>query len=89
MDFSGNPVDKDFCQGQFIDTMKCECEKKFEWTKWSITDLSINEIVQQRSEIVLRKGDIRPKNEQRVLPLKYCDQCGGNTFNFNGKNFLL
>lgn len=88
-DLDGNPVDKEFCQGDFINTIKCECKKTFEWTDWSITDLNMNEVVEQRTEIVMHKNNIMPRNEQRVVSLKYCDHCGGYVYNFKKKDFLI
>ena len=69
--------------------MKCECKKHIEWTDWFISDLNTNEIVEQRNEIVMHKNNILPKNEQRVVSLKYYDNCGGHTYNFKGKDFLM
>nr|XP_046909276.1 semaphorin-5A-like isoform X1 [Dermatophagoides farinae]XP_046909278.1 semaphorin-5A-like isoform X1 [Dermatophagoides farinae] len=89
LDFNGNAVDNGFCQGPYIETMKCECKKHIEWTDWFISDLNTNEIVEQRNEIVMHKNNILPKNEQRVVSLKYCDNCGGHTYNFKGKDFLI
>lgn len=104
LDFNGNAVDNDYCQGPYLETIKCECNKKslalasslssassksIQWTDWFINDLNMNEIVEQRNEIIMIKNNELPKHEQRVVSLKYCDNCGGHLYRFKGKDFLM
>ncbi|KAF7495713.1 Semaphorin-5A [Sarcoptes scabiei] len=89
IDENGNPVDKDFCQGSFIESIKCERTKTVKWTDWFIADLNNNEIVEQRNEIILNRNNILPKIEQKVVIFKHCSSCDGNLFHFKGRDYSI
>lgn len=89
VDFQGAMVDESFCMGTYVETSVCDNCKKSEWTNWFITEINDNEIIEQRNEVASHENNIMPKNEKRVITMKYCSKCEGYTYNFKERDYLM
>lgn len=75
-------MDENFCNGNFIEVDICNNDS--EWSAWAISEINVNEVVEQRNELSAQVA-----SERRIVPLKYCDTCEGYLYRFKQKQYLM